>query len=421
MPLPPRFRADKLRTVTPLVVVIGLALSAVLAWQEKQAAETTDRHRFERFSERIHTEVTRRVRHFEYGLRGAMSLWPASISVEREEFRAAFQARDLQGEFPGALGLGFIKRVERADLPAFLAASRADNAPEFKVKTKGDAPDLFVIEFIEPLAQNQAAEGFDVGQEKKRRTAAERAMATGKAALTEPIILVQAKDEGPGFLYFYPIYKNGTHPSTPEERRAALFGWSYMPIVASRIFASIPREVGDELDFELFNGTILEDSQQIYDADNHLSEPATPKTGNRYVGRQFHSTSTVSIGGLTWTLATSTSPKFARASRLGVYSAAVGGPLLTVLLAGLLLSLSRTTRKAQQLATAMTADLAAAKSKAEMLALVATRTTNAVVITDAQRRITWVNEGFTRISGYTLEESLGPPPDSCCKPRKPIR
>ena len=51
--------------------------------------------------------------------------------------------------------------------------------------------------------------------------------------------------------------------------------------------------------------------------------------------------------------------------------------------------------------------LLAASEQNRMLALVATRTTNGVVITDAERRITWVNEGFTRISGYALDEVLG--------------
>jgi len=41
------------------------------------------------------------------------------------------------------------------------------------------------------------------------------------------------------------------------------------------------------------------------------------------------------------------------------------------------------------------------------LALVARNTTNAVVITDAERRVVWVNEGFTRITGYTLDEVVG--------------
>src|SRR2546429_361177 len=39
---------------------------------------------------------------------------------------------------------------------------------------------------------------------------------------------------------------------------------------------------------------------------------------------------------------------------------------------------------------------------AKKLALVASRTDNAVIITDVHGAIEWVNEGFTRISGYTL-------------------
>src|SRR5690606_23942961 len=38
------------------------------------------------------------------------------------------------------------------------------------------------------------------------------------------------------------------------------------------------------------------------------------------------------------------------------------------------------------------------------------RTDNSVVITDAEGRIDWVNDGFTRISGYTLAEVHGKKP-----------
>ncbi len=47
---------------------------------------------------------------------------------------------------------------------------------------------------------------------------------------------------------------------------------------------------------------------------------------------------------------------------------------------------------------------------ASRLALVASRTINGVIITDAARRIEWANEGFTRITGYTLDEVKGKVP-----------
>jgi PAS domain S-box-containing protein len=48
--------------------------------------------------------------------------------------------------------------------------------------------------------------------------------------------------------------------------------------------------------------------------------------------------------------------------------------------------------------------------KLSQLASIARRTTNAAVLTDTKRRITWVNDGFTRMTGYTLDEVLGKSP-----------
>ena len=47
----------------------------------------------------------------------------------------------------------------------------------------------------------------------------------------------------------------------------------------------------------------------------------------------------------------------------------------------------------------------------ERLALVAESTDNLVVVTDAEHHIVWVNDAFTRVSGYTLIEAVGARPD----------
>lgn len=50
------------------------------------------------------------------------------------------------------------------------------------------------------------------------------------------------------------------------------------------------------------------------------------------------------------------------------------------------------------------------EEQVNLLSMVATRTSNAVVLTDANRNIIWANAGFTRITGYTLEEVKGKNP-----------
>jgi PAS domain S-box-containing protein len=51
--------------------------------------------------------------------------------------------------------------------------------------------------------------------------------------------------------------------------------------------------------------------------------------------------------------------------------------------------------------------LVESEAQARKLALVAAHTDNAVIIADAELRIEWVNEAFTRISGYSLAEVSG--------------
>ncbi len=50
------------------------------------------------------------------------------------------------------------------------------------------------------------------------------------------------------------------------------------------------------------------------------------------------------------------------------------------------------------------------EAESRKLALVAARTNNMVIITDPKGRIEWVNEGFTRRTGYTLAEAVGKVP-----------
>jgi len=52
------------------------------------------------------------------------------------------------------------------------------------------------------------------------------------------------------------------------------------------------------------------------------------------------------------------------------------------------------------------------EAESRKLAMIASRTDNAVILSDAAGRIEWVNEAFTRISGYTLEEVRGKTPGS---------
>jgi PAS domain S-box-containing protein len=79
------------------------------------------------------------------------------------------------------------------------------------------------------------------------------------------------------------------------------------------------------------------------------------------------------------------------------------GALLGCALAAVVWGRSARLHTAETLAHEMIAQM-------DRLALVVHRTANAVVITNVQRRITWVNEGFERITGFRAAEAIGRSP-----------
>ncbi len=67
-------------------------------------------------------------------------------------------------------------------------------------------------------------------------------------------------------------------------------------------------------------------------------------------------------------------------------------------------------RVKSQKITEQVEQLKASETELQKLSLIATKTQNSVVITDAKGSIEWVNEAFTRTTGYTLEEIRGRKP-----------
>ena len=79
------------------------------------------------------------------------------------------------------------------------------------------------------------------------------------------------------------------------------------------------------------------------------------------------------------------------------------------------LSLSKIRLKNRTLYTGFLKDITARKNQEEefaLLSLVANQTDNSVIIANAKREIEYVNPGFTKLTGYSLEEVVGRKPGS---------
>ncbi len=396
---------------TPLAVGVSICALALLltsaAIQWSQAV--THRAAQDRFEHRVallNDDIQSRIDAVLYGLSASRALFAANANtVARDQFRLFVQGLDLPNQFPGVRGMGFIEHVPRAKLPQFIARERADQAPHFTVKTSGEAPDLYVIKYIEPLANNIPAWGYDIGSETVRRAAAQRAVSSGQPTLTARIVLVQDGRRGPGWLYLMPVYRSGLPTHTPEQRQAALLGLVYSPIVVAEVLQNTATEQHRDIDFELFDGPTLSANTLLFDADQHLDHIDRSYGPHDYRERLFTSGRTLNMGGRALTARYSSLPTFeASIDQRATTIIGVCGALLGVLIGFAAYLVLGARSRAMAAAQRMTADL-------ERLAMVARNTSDAVLITDRQHHIVWVNEGFTRMSGYSLQEALNQHPE----------
>jgi len=388
-----------------VVLSIGLALTgAAVIWQQQRARAEAQALQ-DRQVERLQADLVKRLTMPVYGLKGARGTLAAMEGrISRQAFRAYVESRDLPSEFPGARGFGIIEKVEQADLDAFVAMQRRDDAPDFRVHSLGRETTHYIVTQIEPLGRNVQAWGIDSGANPIRRQAIEQAVDSGEATLSSPVQLVQDLKKGPGFMLMVPVYKQGRDPGTPAERRAALLGLLYAPLVASELLQGATDQAASLLDLRLSARTLDGEFAPLLatrqGAALSLEEVADSAQADEPVG----DTSYFTVAGREFRLDAALTHD-AAISLLGLSGVGLelGGALLSLLLAVTVYLLAAGRARAEQMARGMTADLA-------RLATVASRTTNAVLILDADRHITWVNDGFTRITGYTLADAQGRKP-----------
>lgn len=403
-PAQPRSEVTRVRSWAwpALVFLLGLLLSLLGAWLLQRSLNEVAHARFDRQVQQLQERITERFEQTLHGFHGIKS----TIAMQGGEltpaqFRVWVAARDVGASFAGIRGLGFIKRVERRELAAFIEAERAKGAPQFSVRTSGHADDLYVISRIEPLSNNLKAWGYDVGSELVRRTAAEAAVKTGRATLTGRITLVQDGQKRPGFLYFMPVFKAGVNPATAQARQAALVGLIYAPIVAQELLGDITEAFAGQLDFAVFDGATTDPAQVILQAHGGHQGP-------------FDRSVALNIGGRTLTLGiASVGGVYKSVDRSGPIWLALLGTVLSTVIAVTVWLLSTGRMRAEELAGQMTVDLQQAKQAAEAAlreSQVLLRTLSQfsmVCVTAPDGTMVEVNEAFCQASGYSREELLG--------------
>jgi diguanylate cyclase (GGDEF)-like protein/PAS domain S-box-containing protein len=202
-----RFRAISL----PLLVSFALAVAVFI--HERSEGQQRQRQAFEHRAAVLAAVLRDRLEDYSDVLLSIKALFDASQQVTREEFRL-FAGQPLLHK-QGLLAVAWAARVTAAEREAFEQAHRAEGWADLHITEKAadgrmvpakPRAEYVVVDYLEPLAGNEAAFGYDLASEPLRRAALQQARATGGAAVTMPLILVPDTGAQKGVLLVAPVF-----------------------------------------------------------------------------------------------------------------------------------------------------------------------------------------------------------------------
>lgn len=212
-----------------ITLVVGLSLTALLFASVRRVESERQNVQFQQ-NARLHTAAVAA------GLQDAVEqvmvlnqLFRTVGVISREQFRV-FTAPLLQ-RYPQLQALSFQRLVMQRDRHAYETAMRR-RTPDFTItefvdgrQRRAAIRDSYnVVDYIEPVAGNEAALGLDTAVSADQTQARLRSRASGRVAATSLLSLVQHKGWNAGFLVVAPVYLQGAPLDTIAARHRAAIG-----------------------------------------------------------------------------------------------------------------------------------------------------------------------------------------------------
>ena len=190
--------------------------------------------------------------------------------VTRYDFHDLVQP-SLQ-RFPIIQAVEWAPVVKSADRSAFEAAQQAD-VPGFEIRQSAQSGELrpaidhaefYPVTYVEPLAGNKPAMGFDLASDPTRGRALGAAIASGELAATAPIRLVQERGEQSGILLTYAV---SAGPTGPGILLVVLRMGTFAGTLVNKIQKTLNLRFADAAGEQPFFNEIRESTTAFYETD----------------------------------------------------------------------------------------------------------------------------------------------------------
>ncbi|RUM97667.1 histidine kinase [Pseudaminobacter arsenicus] len=288
-----------LRKFLSVAVFLAVALASIaMAGFAYFAAQEAARFKFEATVDDAINRIEGRLDLHLSLLRATQALFDARQGeVSRAEFKSFFDALDIENNFKGLRGVGFLGLAKRGEEGAVERKIEAIHGVARPIHPESSEPWRTPVMLYEPLdPADPSGIGFDMFTEPARRSAIEMALENNAPRATSRIILGgegASNQQVPGFLVFARVGKKVGAPVQQSDPYSNVVGLVYVAFRTGDLFqaalGSAPRL---PVNAEVFDGTVSDDNL-------FYRTPAAPDPS---YGEDFRITRNIVLAGRPWTI-----------------------------------------------------------------------------------------------------------------------
>lgn len=218
--------------VALLVFAIGL-VATIYYWNNlRQSVKADLNTAYNRQVQAFGEDAASRLELYENFLRGSAGIFKIDDNLTQAEWHAYHMPYEIAKKFPDIHAIGVSRYLKKDEVSTYLKRRAALGDPAFSVYPEGNRDVYVPVVFTAQFAQtNGKGTGYDAYTDPTRREAMDRAIDTGRPAMSGKVTLVsESRPNRSSFILYMPIYNDGMLTNTVEQRRAAVMGFSYVAV-----------------------------------------------------------------------------------------------------------------------------------------------------------------------------------------------
>ena len=348
----------------------------VSAWERDRIMQDEFGREADAITDRLSAELSTTIE----AVHSVASLLETTPDVSRQAF-AAFTRRPLH-RHEAIQALEWIPRVPHDQREAYESLAREDGLVGFRVSERageeGMRPaksrsEYFPVFYVEPMAGNEAAIGFDLASNPTRRAALNEAERTAEPVATARIRLVQESGDQFGFLVFVPVFRGAD-----GGREGRLIGYALGVFRIGDIVESVlAYEDRADIVVALYDDTAPAGERLLYGRDTNGAS-AADRSHHAELPTEW--AETYAIGHRQWTLRLAPTQEYMLAHRgWQAWGVMAGGLSFTALMGVLLLAVTGRTTRVERVVAERTREL---QDSSERLRTVHDTVTDGIITTN---------------------------------------